>query len=122
MDVQKLNARQAPAQQGLEMFLRMRSVKGGASSSREACLPVWPCEWAVGGWCCGYRYEQRGAVRLARAPERAPSLGRNFELNPQNKGICGICEDVGREMCPVSARGTGKTGVFLPSHGRRRRC
>lgn len=34
--------------------------------------------WAVGGCCCGYQYGQGEAVRLARAQERALSLGKRF--------------------------------------------
>lgn len=41
--------------------------------------------------------------------------------SPKTKvSVCGVCEDVGREMHPVSATRTGETGVCLPSCERRR--
>ena len=82
--------------------------------------------WVSGQW-------EDGAVGTGMARERLrgwqePRRGlqaRAAILNCIAKtrvSVCGICEDVGREMRPVSARGTGKTGVYLPSHGRRRWC
>lgn len=92
------------------------------SSSRTAWLPV-----------CGSAPWEGGAVGAGMASERLqgwqePRRGlqaRAAVLNciPQTRvSVCGVCEeDVGRDMRPVSARGTGRTGVYLPCHGRRRR-
>lgn len=93
MDVQKLNARQvtsAARAREVSVDAVCKRVGESSSGSRKAWLLVCPCERAVGGWCCGYWYGQgQGeAVRLARSQERVPSPGSNFELNPQNKGIC----------------------------------